>query len=146
MWLFILATTGLVTQQGDPLTQFLSGVAAIGGMAGAIGGISSAVYVARFTRRKQERDFLASKLETLFSELSEEITQTSKAVEIVLKGLAELSELPEIFAENEAVFRPIWTETNSGEMLTSKEAAGASTRSSTRTDSQNNQETTAAMT
>jgi hypothetical protein len=40
-------------------------------------------YSASFNRRKAERELLADKLETPYSELKDELTQTLKAIEVV---------------------------------------------------------------
>ena len=71
---------GPAIQQTDYwLTVIFSGIAAVGGAVGAGGGVFSAIYSAGFTRRKAERELLAGKLETLYSELKDELIQTYKS-------------------------------------------------------------------
>jgi hypothetical protein len=120
MWFFVLTATGSVTQQaqqGDLLTQILSGIAAIGGVVGALGGVLSAVYVTKFNRRRQERDFLSGKLEKLYSQLGEEFFQTTRAIETIFRGAKDLKTVDQIFSENAAVFSPIWATSNDIEIL-----------------------------
>jgi hypothetical protein len=119
MWLLILADASTAAQQSSFLTVLFSGIAAVGGVAGACGGIFSAVYTTNAGREKAERELLASKLETLYSELKDEVMETTKAVEIVDTEVKRGIPPARIFAENEEMFRPIWTEINTGEILIS---------------------------
>jgi hypothetical protein len=70
-WL-ILADAATAAQQSGSLSAWallFSGIAALGGIAAASSGIFSAVYTTTFTRRKADRELLATKLESLYGEL-----------------------------------------------------------------------------
>jgi hypothetical protein len=93
-------------------TLFFSGVA-------ACSGIIAAVYTTKEARKKADRELLAAKLEKLFAELKEEISQTTRAVEIVVTEITQNIPLGEIFERNVKLLRPIWTEANHAEILVS---------------------------
>src|ERR1700730_7505814 len=108
------------TAQQDGLsvwTLVFSGIAAFGGLAGAGGGIFSAVYTTTSARKKADRELLTNKLEMLFAELKDEITQTMKAVEVVHRELKKGTSVATVFENNLEIFRPIWSEANRAEIL-----------------------------
>jgi gas vesicle protein len=118
----ILADATAAARQNEPLsiwTLIFSGIAALGGIAGAAGGILSAVYTTKSARKKAERELLAIKLEMLFGELKDEITETMKAVEIVDDEVKNGTPVSEIYENNVESFRPIWSEANRAEILVS---------------------------
>lgn len=120
MFWSILADATAAVQQSEPLsiwTLVFSGIAALGGILGATGGIFSAVYTTTSARKKADRELLASKLEKLFAELKDEITQTMKGVEVVDNEIKKGTPVATIYEDNVQIFRPIWSEANYSEIL-----------------------------
>ncbi len=115
MFWSILADATKGVQQNESLsvwTLVFSGIA-------AACGIFSAVYTTTSARKKADRELLTNKLEMLFAELKDEITQTMKAVEIVDSEVKKGTSVSEIYENNVEAFRPIWSEANRGEILVS---------------------------